>query len=285
MTEFSKTINSFFRSNAKSFSEYKELLTENQLQADWLNAVALYRKGVLALQKNDLSGIEEIKKANTELKKIVSIKNGEKAEIALNALTESINTDINLDLIKYNFGQLYSICKQSGLKQVINENSFYEEDGDGDSGETSGNSGETSGDNVTQNTESPIVTEETPVDNTMDQSAPIEPEPVSNTETTSTPVTNTTDPSMPSQMEEKCGFEEGFEEGKKWVMARESKFGCMTEMKNALQEKISSNLHQKPYSFVEQYKEGFKEGCMYQEKVHQRKFIKEWNKYQESQSV
>lgn len=267
MTDFSKTIATFFRSDCAKYSEFKESLKESAIQEDWLSAVELYRKGILALQKNDVNALEIIKQANDSLKLIVS-KKSEKTQLNLQNLSESIlgltETNIleSLALIKFNFGMLYESCKEDGFSQLLNEDTFYnEEEGDGSSAEDEMCEDEASA------TEEP----------TTDESA----EPVTPTETPTEDPTVTQTPVV----EKKSGYAIGFEEGRKYITHHTKESVTFNRsFKESLNHIIETALHSESYSYVESYKEGFAAGCKVEESILKEMHPTIWKAFLESKS-
>lgn len=265
-SDFKNLISQFLRSEHSNLKDFEKLLKESELQTDWLDAVTLYRKGVLALQKNDLSGLDIIRQANDSLKKIVSVKSTDSTTSNLQALNESIVTTTQenlleqLDLIKFNFGVLYEACTNAGYKPIENEEMFYEdEEGDGNTGD------DTSG--LEENT---------------DQTVPV----VDGvTETPTEKVDPVVDAANGQPQAKESGYAAGFDAGKSYMEAYSDKFTNTQTIKEAIKQKIVSELHSKPYRWVQSYQEGFLKGCTHQQEVHKELYPEEWKKYEETCST
>ena len=295
MTEFSQNIANFFRSETSTFTEFKNLLKESTVQQDWLNAVELYRKGVFALQKNDFTGLAIIQQANDSLKKVLDTSK-ESISINLKALSESVesfkqNSPDDLQLIKFNFGILYESCKQVGMKSILNEETFYEEDGDGSIDCTEleeDNTDETIEDidaDKKKDTESQKITEETPtvdtIPSTPDVTTPVD----STTSTETTPVVPQIPTPAPTMEAKISGYNKGFEEGRnfiKGVTASGPKW--KNSFKESLQQKIQTEMHELPYNQVENYKKGWAAGCAMEEEVLKELHPQEYKKFEEENS-
>ena len=277
MPNFSKTIGTFFRSNADKYTDFVTLLKESDFNQEWLEAVTLYRKGVLALQKNESAGVDIIKKANDTLKRIISSKNNDTIKLNLHAFNESIETfekSKDLDFIKFNFGILYESCKTAGYKSLLNESAFYEDEGDGGVGDTSGDGG----------SDGSMVEEE--ISNIIDKAV----DDISTPSTTGNEgLINTkpdlTTPETMAPIIKKSGYHDGFEAGKVYVeqcaSMKETKFGHSTSIKEAIKEAITTHLHKEPYNYVESWQRGFKEGSLHQEEVHKELYPEDYKKYLE----
>jgi hypothetical protein len=289
MTDFSNNIANFFRSETKTFDEFKTLLKESTVQQDWLNAVALYRKGVFALQKNDFSGLDIIQQANDSLKKVLDTSK-ETVSTNLKALSESIesfkqSSPDDLQLIKFNFGMLYESCKEIGMKAILNEETFYEEENGNVEVESLDEEIEDADKDKKEESETQKITEETPTEDTIPstESTPVVP----NTSTETTPIEPQQSTPAPTMEQKTSGYKQGFEEGRMYVQGAISNEGCNKfghSFKESLKQKIQTELHEKPYSWVKSYEEGFAAGCATEERVLKDLYPEEYKKFEEEKS-
>lgn len=254
MSDLSKKLELFFESECKTLTELDTVIKESVAQQEWLDAVALYRKGTLALQKNDLGGIEIIKAANEALKKIVAGKT--KVESVAKNLTESFDA-VNKDNItesivkmKLAFTPFYVAMKENGYKELINEETFY------DDGEK-------------------ILKE---------QELEIEPEVTSSSSDDAKPTVETLVEPAVTQVEDqkeepkKSAYQEGFDAGRKY-WSKDSK-----SHNESLKTVIEQNLYESPYNYVTRYSEGFKAGFSH-ERMVQEDLCPECFKNEETPSV
>lgn len=278
MSNFSKTIGTFFRSNIEKYSAFVDVLKESDLNTEWTEAVNLYRKGVLALQKNDSSGVEIIQRANESLKKIISAKSNVTDSLKLNlqAFNEAVEDLKDINFIKFNFGSLYESCKEIGFKSLLNEATFYEDEGDGSTDATSEDMGGDTG-----------VMDETiekTVENTINKIVDEMTQPVVTPSATPAATTSITEPMPIAETPvKKSGYKEGFEAGKAYVeqcaSMKETKFGHANTIKEAIKEAINSHLHKETYNHVKKWEEGFKAGALHQEEVHKELYPEEYAKH------
>lgn len=257
MPNFSKTLGTFFRSTNPKYSEFLEVLKENDFHQDWTEAVNLYRKGVLALQKNDITGVEIIEKANESLKRIISLKPTDNLKVNLQAFNESVvmlKESKDVKFVKFNFGILYESCKAAGFKSLLNEDTFYEDEGDGSAGDTNGDG----------NSE---VIDETSV----------------STDATSTEITEPAPIEQQLPETPKSSYKEGFEAGAAYVeqcaSMKETKFGHSKTVNDAIKEAITTHLHTRPYNEVKKWEEGFKRGALHQEEIHKEIYADDYKNY------
>lgn len=233
MTTLAQKLQMFFESDCKKIEDVDKLIEHNAAQQAWLDALMLYRKGVHALQKNDLSGVENIKAANDALKKIAKLAAQKEPETALKALSESVEKvkaetiSENIVDIKLQFAELYKQAKVLGFSEIMNESNFYEED-------------ETGEDQVDENCGK--IKEEASEEVVANEIADAK---------TDTP-------------EEKHIFEKGFEEGR----AAWKHGDALNERLNTI---VEQNHGQTAHSDVLKYQEGFKEGWKFQEKLARHK--------------
>lgn len=246
MADLTKKLALFFESECKTLNDVDVLLENTQKQEAWLEAVMLFRKGMLALQKNDLSGLDSIRAANSALKTIVTKVPAEKPEAAkaLSALNESVekatkdNVKESIVNIKLAFSPLYKSLKSEGFKEIINETTFYEEEMQEDGG-----------DQLDEDTLEGETVAPAPVE------APAATTPAPAAETTPTPIE---EPVAESKKE--SAYDRGFKEGQSYYKIGETH-------KEYLNKVIESTLYQHPYSFVERYKQGFAAGFSHAEQV------------------
>jgi hypothetical protein len=254
MADLTKKLALFFESECSSLKELDVLVETTQKQKDWLDAVMLYRKGMIALQKNDIAGLESIKAANDALKAIVAKTPEEKTEISLKALNESIqkaNKDNVLESIaniKLSFTPFYVEMKKGGFKEIMNESKFYED-------ENSSEVDQMDEDVLEGDTVSNPASTTTPT-----PAATIEPPP--------TPI----EPAKEEPVAEACtakesAYEKGFNEARKYWKYGESHKGFLKTV-------VEGTLFEKPYSWVKRYEEGFAAGYAYEEQ-YQRDINKE----------
>lgn len=290
MSEFSNNIAQFFRSEAPTLDEYKKLIKESAVQEEWLNAVALYRKGIFALQKNDFNGLEIIRQANESLKKVLDTSK-ETVKINMKALNESIETfkkdsAEDLQLLKFNFGMLYEDCKKEGMKAILNEETFYEEE-----------EIENEDDDKKEAAKDCTLTEEIPSDASIATEAEANVTPVLPTEpnaATTPPPATTPEPTATSSAtaiaERKSGYQEGVNAGKAFaegMCKNESpkKFGLKAQIKQAVQDHIKQNLYDQPYNFVVSFEEGFAAGVQLQERINQDMYPEEYAQFEEQNNA
>jgi hypothetical protein len=237
MSDLKHKLSLFFESECKTLSELDVLLENTQKQKDWLDAVMLYRKGMIAIQKNDIKGLDDIRAANEALKKVVAKTPAEKTEHALKALNESITTATAEKLVesvanvKLAFSPLYVVMKQLGYNEIVNESAFYEDScGEADQMD----------------------------ENTLEGDAPVTPEVAA----PPTPVSDVTpEPAKEEPVAEakkESAYEAGFNEGRKYWKKGEGH-------KNFLKSVVEGTLYEKPYSHVQRYSEGFAAGYAFEE--------------------
>lgn len=247
MADLTKKLALFFESECKTLTEVDVLVENTQKQEAWLEAVMLFRKGMLALQKNDLSGLESIREANSALKTIVAKVPEEKVETvkAVKALNESIEKATKETLvesivnIKLAFTPAYKSLKEAGFKEIMNESTFYEDDSES----TEEQLDETA----------PVV----PAATATTPAPTPEPAPVASTPT---PAAEPIEEPVAESAKKESAYERGFKEGQSYYKIGESH-------KEYLNKVIESTLYEQPYSFVERYKEGFAQGFAFAEQV------------------
>lgn len=242
MSDLTKKLAIFFESECSTLKDLDILIENNQKQQAWLDAVLLYRKGVMALQKDDLSGIESIKAANDALKMIVSKTQNEKADVAMSAMTESITKITKESLteslanIKLSFSPLYVAMKECGFKEIMNESKFYE-DGTTDDAE------ETMKEDVIEG----------------DPQTTVQPEPTAKVEVPPAPIANAVEEPVAESKKESM-YEKGFNEGRNYWKMGESH-------KNFLKTVVETTLFEAPYNKVKRYEEGFAAGYAFEEQL------------------
>lgn len=248
MSDLTQKFSLFFESECKTLSELDVLLENTQKQKDWLDAVILYRKGMLAIQKNDIKGLEDIKAANEALKKVVAKTPAEKTEHALKALNESI-TAANAEKlvesianVKLAFSPLYVTMKQLGYNEIVNESAFYEDEcGEADQLD----------------------------ENTLEGDVPVTPQvsatpaaPVETTPPAPVAAATATEPAKEEPVAEaakkESAYEAGFNEGRKYWKHGEGHKGFLKNV-------VEGTLYEKPYSYVKRYEEGFAAGYAFEE--------------------
>lgn len=236
MTDLSKKLSLFFEAECSTLSELDTLLQESALQQEWLDAVALYRKGTILLQKNDLGGLDVMRAANEALKKVVDAGKKEKIENTFKALSEAIAKTTKETIvesvanIKLAFTPFYVAMKENKYKELLNENNFYDE-----------------GTEVIKEVDSETA----------------EPD-LEKEETPTTPVTAVQEPvsqtSAPTEQKMESAYKKGFAEGQTYWKMGESHKGFLKTV-------VEQNLSEKPYSWVKRYEEGFQSGYAYAEEL------------------
>lgn len=252
MSDLTQKLSLFFESECKTLSELDVLLENTQKQKDWLDAVILYRKGMLAIQKNDIKGLDDIRAANEALKKVVAKTPVEKTEHALKALTESISTATVEKLVesvanvKLAFSPLYVVMKQLGYNEIVNEAAFYEDETCAETDQLDENTLEGDVPVTPQVSAMPAV----PV------TPEVAPTPVAAAAST-TPEPAKEEPVAEAAKKESA-YEAGFNEGRKYWKHGEGHKGFLKNV-------VEGTLYEKPYSFVKRYEEGFAAGYGFEE--------------------
>lgn len=244
MSNLTSKLSLFFESECNTLAEVDTLLQEHTLQQEWLDAVALYRKGTILLQKNDFSGLEVMQAANEALKKVVANGKKEKTESAFKALSEAIVKTTKETIvesvanIKLAFTPFYVAMKESKYKELLNESNFYDE-----------------GTEVIKEDED--CDDEETEEPKLEEDVPNAPAPVASPTDMKEPVSQTP---APTEQKLDSAYKTGFTEGQSyWKMGEGHK--------NFLKTVVEQNLSEKPYSWVKRYEEGFSSGYAYAEEV------------------
>lgn len=111
----------FFQSGINSITEYKKLLKETAAQEAWVSAVKLYRAGMSKIQNKDLTGMEEIRKANEALKIIVKdYDNNGNLKTPMEQLAESIEKfdDTKVIIMETAFKGITENLTKNGFKVI-----------------------------------------------------------------------------------------------------------------------------------------------------------------------
>jgi hypothetical protein len=284
MADLTKAFAQFFISEHATFSEFQKSLKESESKNAWVDAVVLFRSGMKKLSENDLTGYEDIKKANDSLRTVVL---GSKEDVQQKAaqLTESItkfdNTKIEeqIESLKYQLGSLYDVLKENGMPVMENEEEFFDDDIDDEDEEQVSTATavvdpaavpvsekpvpivvEVTAVPMTQPTNPiPTSTEPTPVPPSSTPSVIPTEQPVAPTATKPTPtaVDSKSQPALPAK---ESAFEHGVSEARKrWKMGENAK--------NLARQIAEKELCEKSYSYVNRWMEGFNYGYSFEEQV------------------
>lgn len=291
MADLTSKFAKFFISEHTKFSDFENSLKESAVKNNWVEAVVLFRQGMKKLGENDLSGYEDIKKANESLKAVVS---GGKEDITQKAtqLTESISNfdtvkmDINeqVERLKYQLGSLYDVLKENGMPTMDDEDEFFDDDMDDEDDADEGTPVATATAVIdpaavpVSEKPVPIVVEVTAVPMTQPNNTAVppssEPTPVPPSSSpavmpdspsagaVSAPTDSKTQPAMPAT--EAAVRESAFEHGvlearKRWKMGENAK--------NVARQIAEKELCEKSYSYVNRWMEGFNYGYGFEEQV------------------
>jgi len=228
--DFSK----FFKAPQAKYSDYQRVLVESSALETWETAVKLFRDGTSKLRSNDVSGYEDIKKANESLKQIATVHPKQPIEDGIAKLSESVvayETEKKLEKITESINALALVLKENA---VIAEIPKLEEE----------------------------VPGQAPCEQTIDEEA-IEDDvaPTSGSTSCEAPVKgasailDTPTPPAPSS-----SFEKGFSEARKRFKAGENP-------KNMARQMAESELSKESYSHVTRWMEGFNAGWAMEEEV------------------
>jgi hypothetical protein len=241
----------FFRSPHKTLKEFNEALNESASANAWSEAVTLWRTGIKKMKENDLTGIDDIKKANETLKTVVTKKPVEGVDKQLNQLNESVNSFNNenmeeeIEMLEYQVGSLVDSLHANGVELAENDDEF-ELDGCVDPTPTP-NTPAVAPAASTEPAKAPEAAkpEAAPV------AAPVATEPKKEPE--AAPVVETIQP-------KKSGYAEGFAAG-------QLRYKKGEKLKEMVKKIVEGELFEQPYAFVQRYQEGFAAGFAYQEEV------------------
>jgi len=230
--EFSK----FFKAPQAKYSDYQRVLIESSALETWETAVKLFRDGTSKLRSNDISGYEDIKKANESLKQIATVHPKQPIEEGIAKLSESVvsyETEKKLEKIVESVKAFALVLKENA---VIAEVPKLEEEVPG-----------------TAPCEQKI--DEDAVD---DDAAP-----TTSGSTCEAPVKGASaiiDTPHPGQTGPTSSFEKGFAEARKRFKAGENP-------KNMARQMAESELSKESYSHVTRWMEGFNAGWQMEEEV------------------
>jgi hypothetical protein len=257
MSDLTGKLGAFFQSPCKTFKEFEQtLITESVTSKNtaeaWSNAVQSWRLGMKKLHSNDLTGVEDLKKANEALKAVVS---GNKKEEELKTLNESIeslksdNLEEELEALEHQVGSLYEKLKEDGfesdeeLELELGGEEVEEEVPESDLLEVVDVKPEFKEEEPLEDV--PVIKKDEPVD--ADDLDPID-------------QLKEVTKDVPGPQKPKSGYEDGFLAGRKrWKKGENSK---------ALVKTIAeSELREETYSYVNRYMEGFAAGFAFEEQV------------------
>lgn len=210
----------FFQSTCEKFSDFEALLTETAAQDAWMKAVELYRKGTDKLRNKDVTGSEEIAKANELLKSVIKAYNKDGTRVKLEQLAENAKNIKEETIEGFNklVTETQAELEKAGMKVLLKEEA--EPPVDSISG-IPNQSKEDAPEKVTTNSNG--------------QEVPVKSEPEED------------------GLVEKHPYREGFEEAMK-------RYTIGQNIKEVLDEIIKTHLYERTYNSVMQYQEGFKAG-------------------------
>lgn len=269
----------FFRSPHKTLKEYDQALNESALISTWSEAVTLWRAGIKKVKENDLSGLEDLKKANEALKTVVAKTSKEEIEKQAQQLNESVltfdtkNLEEEAAALEYQLGALYDKLKEAGMPEI----ELDAEEGDEEFADD-----ELLGEKIPD--ADPVAALAEPVAEPAAQ--PVAPAPVAAptaVPATPAPVAEVAAPVVPaatpattaapvpaaqpvaapvveSKPKPKSGYEAGFNAGR----ARWNKGENAKSLARSIAE---GELREESYAFVNRYMEGFAAGFAFEEEV------------------
>ncbi len=250
MSDLTAKLKSFFHSEHNSFKSFEKSLNESVLQSEWIDAVTLFRAGMKKLKANDLTGMEDIKKANESLKVVVNghkkdevVKQAEQLNEAIQTVDEK-NLSGEVEVLSYELGTLYDKLKEAGMPAMLNEAEMCEGEGC---------VAEEVAECVVPVTEENPISPTPVVSNPVPQVAPENSTPNSSPNALPTPAAMTTEQKI-------SAYEDGFNEARKrWKMGEMPKLMS----KNIVEKELS----ERSYSYVNRWMEGFNSGFQFQEEV------------------
>lgn len=275
--DLTKKFADFFRSPHKTLQEYDKALNESALISTWSEAVTLWRAGLKKVKENDLSGLEDLKKANEALKTVVAKTSKEDIEKQAQQLNESVltfdtkNLEEEAAALEYQLGALYDKLKEAGMPEV----ELDAEEGDEEFADD-----ELLGEKIPD--ADPVAALAEPVVAAPAATpAPVTPAPVAPAATPApvAPVAEVAAPAAPavaptpvpaaqpvaapvveSKPKPKSGYEAGFNAGR----ARWNKGENAKSLARSIAE---GELREESYAFVNRYMEGFAAGFAFEEEV------------------
>jgi len=230
MSDYTKKFADFFRSDYKTIKDFDNSLNESAVAAAWSEAVTLWRSGIKKMKENDLSGIEDIKKANEALKVVVGKSSSPDVQKQADQLNESVNTmgpnsdvEEEIEMLEYQVGALYDKLETAGSTNLE--------------------------DPELSNTCDDLLEDDTEDESIIDSTVSnvVAPEEVQLPTEVTAPV-------------KKSGYQEGFESGK-------NRFKKGENAKSMVREVVEGELREEAYSFVQRYQEGFTAGFQYAEEL------------------
>jgi hypothetical protein len=273
--DLTNKLKDFFNSDYQSFKEFEEtkekVLKETTAREAWVEAVLQFRTGMAKLKDKDLSGLDDIKKANVSLKEVITNYDNKGIAKQVEQLKESIEkvkvetVNEDVELLGYQLGALYDKLKEAGMPAMLNEAEMYEAD-DADIEEC------TPTVPVKEDVVLKVVKEDGGAIVDPANSTPATPNAVATTPTPSSAAATTPTPNMNgvaktdasigsgdlTEEVKVSAYEHGFNEARKrWKKDNNPK---------ALAEEIAQKeLSEKSYSYVNRWKEGFQTGHKFHE--------------------
>jgi hypothetical protein len=269
----------FFRSEHKTLKDFDKSLNESASANAWIEAVTLWRTGIKKMKENDLTGLDDLKKANETLKTVVAKNPNEGLDKQFNQLNESVsvfnktNMEEEIEMLEYQVGSLVDKLQENGVDiedDGVDADDAFELNGCVMDDETPAKPAlEDPAKSVAPFQEvakvapapvaAPVVAP-APVAAMAPAPAPQVPAGTAAAVAIDPNLNATPAPVVEAVKPKKSGYAEGFTAG-------QTRYKKGEKFKDMVKKIVEGELYEQPYAFVQRYQEGFASGFAYAEQV------------------